>query len=195
MRAVFSKQNKGMSLVETLVASALMSIVILAAIQLLVEGGRYLRINQQATDAQRAGLAILSQVGSGMQATRPDLISTDAFGLVFATPFKEDGTVVFDSLSGELTWQGWVCFYYEDSTVTRRERPLAVPTDSPSSVPTPQSFAADRVRKVFSSEVSAFSVNQASTSPPIWSVDVTVGSMTDKQRYGTQLHSEVGPRN
>jgi type II secretory pathway pseudopilin PulG len=195
MRPACLNRTRAISLIELIVATFILGLISVAAFKILVEGSQYLRVNQMAIDAQRSGLALLSDIGSGMQATRPDLVTTGAEGLVFASPFKPDGTVEFDPVNRELRWQKWVCYYLDQTVVTRRELPIALPSANPGSAPSPASFSGIDVSKTMGDEVTAFQVSQLSASPPLWAIDLTVGSMTNKSRYGIELHSEVGPRN
>jgi len=180
---------------ELIVATFLVGLISLAAFKILLGGTQYLKLNQLAIDAQRSGLALLSEVGSGIQSTRRGLITRGPNGVVFASPFKEDGSVEFDPVDSELKWQKWICFYLDGEEVTRRERTLLLPSSKPGPAPAPSSFAATEVSKVMGREVTAFSVTQISATLALWSIDLTVGSMTDATRYGIELHSEVGPRN
>lgn len=184
-----------MTLIELLVATSIMSLIILAAFKILMEGSQYLRINQMALDAQRNGLALLSQIGSGLQSTRKDLIKSDADGVVFASPVTPSGTVDFDPINGELKWQKWVCFYYDSQKVTRRERALSLPTTDPGPPPAPSSFNSVQILKVLGKEISTFNVSQVSANPAVWAINLTSGSMTDNSRYGLELYSQVGPKN
>lgn len=178
-----------------MVATFIFSIISVGAFKILAEGLRYVRINQLAIDSQRAGLSVLSGVGSGIQSTRNELIEVSPQGVVFASPTKPDGTVEFDVAEQKLFWQKWVCYYYDGSSLSRRERDISPASTDPGTPPSPTSFAGDRVRKAFSDEVELFQVSQLSASPPIWSIKVVLGSLTDTDLYGIELQSEVGPRN
>jgi hypothetical protein len=195
MRAAFSKRNRAVSLIELVVASFIVSLISVAAFKILAEGLRYVRINQLAIDAQRSGLAIASLASQGIQSSRSDLIDSSPDGLVFASPTKDDGTVEFDIAEQELLWQDWVCLYYADGQVTLRKIPISPPSLEPGPPPVPSSFAGEDVRKLLGTDVSEFSVVQVSTVPPLWSVDLTIGSMTNESLYGMELRSEVGSRN
>lgn len=184
-----------MSLAELLIATAIMSLISIAAFRILAEGSQYLHLNQTAIDAQRSGLTILSQLGSGIQSTRQDLIASGPEGLVFASPYKDDGTVEFDAVDRGLVWQKWVCFYREQDRVSRRELDISLPSSSPGAPPLPSTFASVPVFKSLAKDVTQFSVSQISASPPLWSLDLTVGDVSDPDYYGIELHSEVGPRN
>jgi type II secretory pathway pseudopilin PulG len=105
----------GISLMELLVATAIMSLIAIIGTKIMVEGSQYLRLNQMAIDAQRSGLALSTQVNNGLQTTKRNLIATDASGVVFASPFKPDGTAEYEVSDNKLKWQKWVCFYYDAS--------------------------------------------------------------------------------
>lgn len=195
MKVVFPKRSRGISLIEMVVATAIVSLISLAAFKILAEGLRYVRTNQLAIDAQRAGLSILSGIGGGLQGSRSDLIDSAPEGLVYASPVKDDGTIEFELSEHKLLWQKWVCYYYDGREVTLRERTIAPPSMEPGAPPSPASFSTEPVRKLLSNEIDSFQVTQASVVPPLWSIDLTIGSMDNRRLYGMELHSEVGPRN
>lgn len=195
MRPFFTKHNRAVSLIELMVAAFIMALISIIAFRIMVEGSQYLRINQRAIDAQRAGLATLSQLGSGLQTTREDLIRVDANGVVYASPFKPDGSVEFDPSDNKLKWRTWVCYYYANPELTRREQAIGTPSSSPGLPPAPASFAGTPVTRMVGREFTRFQVQLLSTAPPLWGLDMTVGTMTDPSRYGIELHSEVSPRN
>lgn len=196
MRPFSSAPSKrGVSLIELIVAAFIMGLISIVAFRIMVEGSQYMRINQMAIDAQRSGLAALSQIGSGLQTTRQDLVAVDASGVVFASPFKPDGSVDFDPTDNKLMWRTWVCYYYAAPELTRRERAIPTPSSAPGATPAPATFAGEPVVKMIGKDFSRFQVQSVSVTPPLWALDVTVGTMTDPGRYGIELHSEVSPRN
>lgn len=195
MRAVFSKRNRALSLAELIVATFILSLISVAAFKILAEGLRYVRTNQLAIDAQRAGLSIVSRISQGIQSSRSDLIDASADGVVFASPTKDDGTVEFDIAEQKLLWQNWVCLYYDDEKVTLRKIAISPPSLEPGAPPAPSSFASQNVEKLLGDDITRFQVAEISTAPPLWSIDLTLGSMTNEKLYGMELHSEVGPRN
>lgn len=188
-------RNRGITLIELLVATAIFSLISVAAFKILVEGGKYVRLNQLAIDAQRSGLFLLSEIGSGLQATKPTLIDVGPEGVILASSNTPDGRAEFDPITGALLWQKWVCYYLDNEEVTRREILLTIPTSTPGPPPTFSDFNAIDPVKSLGREITNFQVTQIGASPPLWAIDVTVGSMTNAQRYGIELHSEVGPRN
>lgn len=182
---------------ELLVGVFVMGLIALGATEVLVKGAQYLRVNQSALDAQRSCLNLLSQIVAGMQTTQATLVVSDANGLCFASPFKPDGSAEFDNTYHRLLWQKWVCFYYDPvaQTVTLKEQPIVPATNAPGAPPVPSTLSGAPSIKNIASDISQFTVTQKSASPPLWSLDITAGSMTDVSRYGLQLHSEVSPRN
>ncbi len=187
----------GISLMELLVATAIMSLIAIIGTKIMVEGSQYLRLNQMAIDAQRSGLALSTQVNNGLQTTKRNLIATDASGVVFASPFKPDGTAEYEVSDNKLKWQKWVCFYYDASAqkVTRREQPIGSPSSNPGLAPAPATFASNPALSMVGTEITHFQVAQVTVVPPVFGVNITVGSMTDVSRYGIELHTEVSPRN
>lgn len=178
-----------------MVAAFIMGLISIIAFRIMVEGSQYLRLNQLAIDAQRSGLATMSQLGAGLQNSRQDLIRTDASGVVFASPFKPDGTVAFDVTDNKLEWRKWICYYYAPPVLTRRELDIAAPSSSPGAPPAPSSFGGVPVAKMLGNDFTRFDIQLVTATPPLWSIDVTVGTMTDTSRYGIELHSDVSPRN
>ena len=194
MRAACSKPNSGLSLIELMVASSLMALISVAAFFILAEGGRYLAANQMAVDAQRSGLAILSALGADLQASKANLIVTGPQGVVLASPFDEERSIEFDLASSTLKWQSWICYEYDGTSVSKKVRRFAA-TASPTSPPAPSSFAGDRATKILGKEITRFEVSPSSSTPNVWSIRLTAGSMQDSARYGIELESEAGPRN
>lgn len=178
-----------------MVASAILSLILLGAFKVLAEGLRYVRVNQLAIDAQRSGLAIMSRIGTGMQSTRSDLIEADPSGLVYASATRADGTVEFDLAEQEVLWQKWVCLYFDGDEITLRELAISPPSINPGTPPSPTSFSTIPVAKKLSEEASRFVVTQVSTTPSLWSVELVLGSLDNSELYGMELKSEVGPRN
>jgi len=179
------------------VAAGIMAIVSLIGFEILVRGAQYLRLHQQALDAQRSGLALVSQLHGGLQTAPHGRILVGAQGVVFPSPYDTDGLTRFDAATNKLLWQKWVCYYYDAAarTVTRRELPIAPPDADPGSTPPLVTFASRPVLNLVATQISVFSVAQASSVPPLWNINVTVGDMNDESGYGVELHSQVTPRN
>lgn len=186
---------RGLSLMELMISIAIVSLISVAAFRILNEGLQYLRTNQKATEAQSTGLALLTQIGSGIQGTGAALVRNDPQGIVFASPAKDDGSVEFDPVTQTLLWQKWVCFYYDGDAVTRRERTIAVPAADPGPAPAPSSFSSDPVRQKMGQEITRFQFTQVTSNPPVWKMELTMGDMARSAPYGVELESEVSPRN
>lgn len=197
MRRFSSGLNKGFTLVELLVAAGIMAIVALIGFEILVRGAQYLRLNQQALDAQRSGLALVSQLHGGLQTASQALILATPEGVVFPSPYTDDGNTEFDGATNKLLWQKWVCYYYDGGarTVTRRELPVTPANANPGTPPAAATFASRPVLNLVATQISVFSVTQVSSVPPLWNLDVTAGDMNDESGYGVELHSQVNPRN
>lgn len=178
-------------------AAGIMAIVSLIGFEILVRGAQYLRLNQQALDAQRSGLALVSQLHNGLQTASQATIYATPEGVVFPTPYAHDGTTQFDGVTNKLLWQKWICYYYDAAarTVTRRELPIDPPNALPGSPPPALTFASRPVLNLVASQISVFSITPVSTVPPLWNIDVTAGDMNDESGYGVELHSQVNPRN
>ena len=180
---------------ELMISIAIVSLISVAAFRILNEGLQYLRTNQKAMEAQSTGLALLTQIGSGIQGTGAPLVRNDPQGIVFASPTKDDGSVEFDPVTQKLLWQKWVCFYYDGDAVTRRERTIVVPSSDPSPVPAPSSFSGDPVKQRMGHEITRFQLTEVTSNPPVWKMELTMGDMARSAPYGVELESEVSPRN
>ncbi len=191
MRPQSSARNRkrAFTLVELLVAAGIMAIVSLIGFEILIRGAQYLRLNQSALDAQRSGLALVSQLHGGLQTASQALISATPEGVVFPSPYDDEGNTEFDPTTNKLLWRRWICYYYDAAarTVTRRETPFTAGLP-----PAALTFASRPVLNLVGTQISVFTVTPAGKA---WNIDVTAGDMNDKSGYGVELHSQVTPRN
>ena len=198
MRPLFSGPSKrGATLLEVVIATAVMAIVVGLGLAILISGSRYLRTNEQAIEAQRSGLALVTRFHQELQSTAQSTIASTSQGVVFASPFRDDGITEFDENSQQVLWQKWVCYQYDTATlkVTRYELPITPATAAPGAAPAMASFAGSLAAKLMASDISRFSLVQLTATPPLWRLDVTAGNMTDSSRYGIELQTQVSPRN
>lgn len=181
--------RRGFTLVELLVAAGIMAIVSLIGFEILIRGAQYLRLNQSALDAQRSGLALVSQLHGGLQTASQALISATPAGVVFPSPYGDDGATEFDPATNKLLWKRWVCYYYDATarTVTRRELPFSAGLP-----PAAITFASRPVLNLVGTQISVFTVTPAGKA---WNIDVTAGDMFDQSGYGVEIHSQVTPLN
>ncbi|MGE0493784.1 MAG: PilW family protein [Vulcanimicrobiota bacterium] len=122
-------KRRGISLLEVMVASFVMSIVVYGAYQIFREGAQYFRTNQRAVDAQNSALIFLNKMTLEAVSAREDLIESYAApypGLVFASPVGQDGKIHYGADS-RIIWKRFICYYYDatERKVYRKEE--AVP--------------------------------------------------------------------
>lgn len=106
--------RRGMSLLELLVSIGIMSVIMLGAFQVFIEGLRLFRTNQAATDAQGAALRTLGALTAEMVNAKDDLIAIhdSPEGVVFASSIDANGKAKFDENTGKIYWQRLICYYY-----------------------------------------------------------------------------------
>jgi hypothetical protein len=198
MRPFFSARNRrAATLIEVLVSSAIMVMVVAFGFTFLIQGTRYLRLNQRAIDAQKSGLFLVTQLQQELQSTRQTLIAAGPDGVVFPSSFKVDGITERDPMTQQLLWQNWVCYAYDAAakTVVRRELPISPASTTPAGPPPVTAFSVATHQKLMASDISVFQLSQVTASPPLWQLDVTAGNMTDRSGYGVELQSKVSPKN
>ena len=200
MRHFFSAPNKGraFTLLETLVATFIMAIVAALGFTIMIQGTQYLRVNQLAIDAQKSGLSLLTQLHSELQSTDQSLLISSADGVIFPSPFKDDGTTEYDPINQKVMWQNWICYQYDLAAqkISRHVLPISPASSAPGAcAQTPANFPRSSASHMIADHVGIFSVTQQSVTPPIWKMQITAGNMTDTSGYGVQLESQVTLRN
>lgn len=130
--SIAAKIRRGVSLVELLVATALMFVVFAGVSWVLVTGLSYLRTNQNALNAQSQVLALMSALGRELERSSLAFVDPEATGVVFADPDggHDDPALGITSqlqsnVFGQLLWQRYVGYYLDTTTnkVYRREVP------------------------------------------------------------------------
>jgi hypothetical protein len=96
-----------------------MSVVVTGAFQVVQEGLQLFKTNQMANDSQSSAIKTLSKLTTEMVNAHPDLVEiysatdpTDESGVVFASPLNVNGLAQFNSDTGKVYWQFYVCYYY-----------------------------------------------------------------------------------
>lgn len=118
-------KRRGISLLEVMVASFVMSIVVYGAYQIFREGAQYFRTNQRAVDAQNSALIFLNKMSLEAVSAREDLIESYGApypGMVFASPAGQDGKIHY-GVDSRIIWKRYICYYYDaaDRKVYRKE--------------------------------------------------------------------------
>jgi prepilin-type N-terminal cleavage/methylation domain-containing protein len=120
LRASPRAKPRAMSLIELIVSIGIISIVVMGAAQVFQEGLQLFRTNQGANDAQASAIKTLSVLNAEMVNAHPDLVEvhdqtapTDPAGVIFASPLNSDGNAQFNSTTGKVYWQKYVCYYYD----------------------------------------------------------------------------------
>lgn len=113
-----------MSLIELIVAVAIMSVVMTGAFQVFTEGLRLFRTNQAAADAQSSAIKTLSRITNELVNANPEMVRTyssatgNLDGVVFTSPLAENGSAQFDPVSGKIYWQKYICYYHQPNPDT-----------------------------------------------------------------------------
>ena len=200
-----------MTLIEVMVASVIMLMIAGASYMILVNGMQLYRAYQDAIDAQQSGMAALRQVSDLMKASSVPLVNTEpADGVEFANPYKNDGRMGFDTVSGsptegKLLWQKYTCIYRDPVTqnLLRKDSPITPPK---AAVPNPLTAAPPRdlayfvglsvTKRIVGTGIKSFRVYVDPLSAGnTYFVEMELGDMNDISRYGLLLKSQVTPRN
>jgi hypothetical protein len=197
MRPLFSARNRAASLIEMVIATSIMAIVAMLGFTVLVQGARYLRLNEMAVEAQKSGLLLMSKVHAELQSSDQAHFRIDPDGIVFPSPFKADGGTEYDPTTHKILLQSWVCYHYDSQrqTVTRRQLAIHPASATPAAAPPVSSFAPSSADHRIADRVGVFRLTQVTATPPLWQLDMTMGSMTDASGYGVELQTKVSPRN
>lgn len=197
MRRFFSAPSRGASLIEMVIAATVMAIVSVLGFTVMIQGARYLRINEMAVEAQKSGLLLMSQLHSELQSSEQTRFRVDPGGIVFPSPFKADGSTEYDPTTHKVLWQAWICYQYDGDkkTVTRRQLAITPATSTPPGAPAASAFLPSSADHFIADRVGVFRLTQITASPPLWQLDLTMGSMTDSSSYGVELQTKVSPRN
>lgn len=179
------------------IATAVMAIVAVLGFTVIVHGARYLRLNETAVEAQKSGLLLMSRLHGELQSSDQTHFRTDPTGVVFPSPFKADGSTEYDPTTHKVLWQSWVCYHFDADrhTVTRRQQAILPAIATPPGPPAVAAFPASSSDHQIADHVGVFRLSQLTVTPPLWQLDMTMGSMTDTSSYGVELQTKVSPRN
>ena len=138
-------RTSGVTLVETLIACALLVLVVGATLTLFVESLVYYSALDDANTLTQGGQIAMNRLCTELAESHAGSIQWNASppGVVFASPKGADGRFHYDPSTNALLWQGYVCYYVGQvqgvRSLVRKELyfssiPMALPT-SPPSVP------------------------------------------------------------
>lgn len=142
MRPTYPNKPAGFSLLEMILAVALLALLTGLLIQIGLAGARYYRKSITTVALQQACLMTANQVGREIQQTTLGSILEDTTPakefVTFASPRDASGAVKF-SAGNLLLWQSFVCFYVDKiqdkQCLFRQISPITPPVDLVPSVP------------------------------------------------------------
>ena len=137
-------RRRGATLIELMIACALLGGVLLGVAQLVAAGGRYLRVTDAKVDLQHFSIRAMGKLTRELSDSDQESYAfdnTDPAGpwLVFASPRNEEGHISFDSV-GRMLWPKQICYYVRTidgtSCLCRKEKlyspaPTAPPAPAP----------------------------------------------------------------
>lgn len=112
----------GVSMVELLVSLALLSFVLLAGVEFMIEGLKYYKNADFTLDLQRSTLVAVSDMSRLIGESNPGAyyvnnVTTgspaDLVGILAATPRDHTGSLVFSSKSGRLNYASLTCYWFD----------------------------------------------------------------------------------
>lgn len=190
-----NRSRKGTTLIELMIASALILIVLSVSLSLIVSCLRYFRETDGAVAVHDTVLTAVTKLERDLKESNPGTfqIYTTPPGVVFASPRLPDNTIDFDDTSLQPLWQKRICYYLEATDVAgefnlvRKEEylPVGDVSDTP---PPPTVDTAHFESSVSSGGVVARGVTRFDwvPGPP---VEVTL-ACTDISNRGTSSEAE-----
>ena len=116
------RSRGGYTLIELMVTMAVMSIVMVGIFQVFQEGMQLFRTMSKSADAQQSAIKVLGVISAELVNATPevskhyDSASGELPGIVFATSITEDGATRFNDITGEIYWQRYIAYYFEEDT-------------------------------------------------------------------------------
>jgi type II secretory pathway pseudopilin PulG len=138
--------ERGFSIIETLVACAILSFLLTGLYLLLVGGMRYYQQAQSYRTAQQDALVAMRALCEDMQDSRASCVMRDNAAadpyVIFVSaqrPYPNNAGPIQHDPSGQVSWQKWVCYYLDKTApgageLHRTEQSFA-PTTSPPAIP------------------------------------------------------------
>lgn len=193
-----------MTLIETLIASAMLLMMLGALYQTLVLGLRFYQKTRDAAEIQQETLKVVAQVQTSLQSANagsltvlppplPGPSSPRTPALIFVSAQSDDPYFRNDSATGKPLWQKFVCYYCKDLpdgrlSLIKSEIPISPAATTPPTLPDIATMMAAPKQQVLSEAVSG--VNFGDSSSVLLSL-----SLTSSQQNGIRITSRVAARN
>lgn len=211
--------RRGLSLVETIVASSLMFLVLACVYWFVIASYQYFRIISDSSDRQRDMLFLLTRLNSVLQNSRPEYIYVDPSGkgVSFASPFEVNGQVNFQedpiTHQSKIVWQAYEAVYLmPDGKVRYGRLPIGAPSitiqppDLAGAKPTDFIALGGSGDRLLCSHVSKLRIDELAVGATLptsgtpaekicYFLQVEVGNAADPSGYWMQLESVATPRN
>lgn len=137
-----NQQCCGTSLVEVLIASAVVGLILVCTAYLLQSCFRHFREVDSAVQVHLLATTSLARIEEDLRHANPASyqIFTNPPGIVFGSPRDNAGKIQFDPDSLQPLWRKLVCYYLEPDgsrfRLVRKEQPLTTIDDQPPAVGT-----------------------------------------------------------
>jgi hypothetical protein len=220
MRLIFiARTKKAASLLEVMLASAIMAGIFISVWLIMDRGVRFYRLTSDAQSRQREALNFVTRLSTQLLNSRPALVylsSTPATsaGISYATPEKADGAIAFETSGARrLLWSAYGCYYINSQRDLRWFRQeIATPTATPQTPfaagVRPEDMAANSngvllVRNVTLLEVIKRPIGTTINTPlgprpsenEFFDIRLELGKRDDPLGYWLQIRSSFYPRN
>ena len=105
--------DRGTTLIEALVYTALFGLVLSCIYWVLIASMRYYHIANDSIELQQNGLVALSTITQELSESQANSIYSfsDPDGIIFASPRNSSNQFTYGSLTQKLQWSKWVCYY------------------------------------------------------------------------------------
>lgn len=188
------KAKKGVSLIELLIATALMGLVMTMILELMYYGNRYVRVQDTKLQVQTECLKAMHTMSRELVEADSLAYNTSPDGIVFCSPRSDTGNIVFD-VFGHMMWYKFVAFLKEDVNgtpcIVRRMRMLPVPATEPQPPPTVASMIGSGQFETVARNVTKFEVDNNKPTKLLCRVEVKQYGRT----FGAEIQTSVFMRN
>ena len=187
---------RGLTLVETMISMALMSLAVTTVYSLFsmfLANSRAISAQAELEGSAHAAMARMTADLADSKATTISL-GTAPVGVVLLSPRDGNDRLQRDD-AGNLLWQRWVCYYLDagSHTLVRATIPLAAATISPPPNPyTTSSFLSQGTRRVVARGISSMLLTGSN---PINLTATFVTSVSTANDLQVTLTDAVKPRN
>ena len=209
-------RRRGHTLIELMVASALVGICLLGVLALVQAGSRYLMVTQAKMDLQRDALTLVRRLNEEFAETNdaaftvsrknevPDCpvcgvgTGNNVDGILFASPRSANtGEIAYDA-EGRMYWPKWVCYYKRTDAPGPRVVRVVTSVEDPKPFPPSQILVGAYLStplpyKVMAHHATTFHcVRGASTMALHLRMDLPSGF---GRKYGFEIRTQVFTRN